>query len=121
MSQSTTLREALLRYVHVFTVQSAFTALANAHGKIEERLARLLLMAQDRVADELLLTHESLALMLGVRRPGVTVALQHFESEGLIATGRGTIIIKNRDGLEESANGLYGVPESEFERLFPVV
>jgi CRP-like cAMP-binding protein len=120
MSQSEPLREALLCYAHVFSVQASYTALANAHGKIEERLARWLLMAQDRIAqDELLLTHEFLALMLGVRRAGVTVALQHFESSGLIATGRGNIVIKDRDGLEESANGLYGAPEAEFERLFP--
>ena len=57
--------------------------------------------------------------MLGVRRAGVTVALQHFEMAGLIATGRGNIVIKDRDGLEESANGLYGAPEAEYERLFP--
>jgi CRP-like cAMP-binding protein len=120
MSQSEPLREALLRYAHVFTVQAAYTALANAHGKIEERLARWLLMAQDRIAsDELLLTHEFLALMLGVRRAGVTVALQHFETRGLITTARGSIVIKDRDGLEEGANGLYGAPEAEFERLFP--
>jgi hypothetical protein len=57
--------------------------------------------------------------MLGVRRAGVTVGLQHFESSGLIATGRGSIVIKDRDALEESANGLYGAPEAEYERLFP--
>jgi CRP-like cAMP-binding protein len=119
MDQLPALRDALLRYVHVFSVQSAYTALANAHGKIEERLARWLLMAQDRIAGKhLLLTHEFLALMLGVRRAGVTVALQHFESRALIATSRGEIIITDRDGLEESANGLYGTPEAESERLF---
>ena len=120
MNQSESLRRALLRYAHVFTVQASYTALANAHGKIDERLARWLLMAQDRIAsDELLLTHEFLALMLGVRRAGVTVALQHFETRGLITTARGSIVIKDRDGLEEGANGLYGAPEAEFERLFP--
>src|SRR5262245_24487185 len=120
MSQSPALREALLSYVHVFAVQAAYTALANAHGKIEERLVRWLLMAQDRIAqDELLLPHEFLALMLGVRRAGVTVALQHFETRGLIATARGSIVIQDRDGLEESANGLYGAPEAELERLLP--
>jgi CRP-like cAMP-binding protein len=113
MEQSEPLREALLRYAHVFMVQASWTALANAHGKIEERLARWLLMAQDRIAsDELLLTHE-------LRRAGVTVALQHFETKGLITTARGCLVIKDRDGLEEGANGLYGAPEAEFERLFP--
>jgi hypothetical protein len=80
MSQSAALQDTLLRFAHVFTVQSGYTA----NGKIEERLARWLLMAQDRIAnDELLLTHEFLSLMLGVRRAGVTAALQHFEGSGL--------------------------------------
>ena len=73
-------------------MQSGYTALANAHGKVEERLARWLLMAQDRIASkELILTHEFLALMLGVRRAGVTVALQHFEVKGLITAARGSM------------------------------
>jgi hypothetical protein len=50
----------------------------------------------------------------------VTVALQHFENGGLIVTHRGSVTIKDRDGLEESANGLYGAPEAEYERLFPL-
>ena len=92
MSQSPTLSDALLRFAHFFSVQSGYTALANAHGKVEERLARWLLMAQDRIASkELILTHEFLALMLGVRRAGVTVALQHFEVKGLITAARGSM------------------------------
>jgi len=76
-------------------------------------------MSRDRVDDdEMLLTHEFIALMLGVRRAGVTGALQALESKGLIDTARGSITMKDRDGLEESANGLYGPPEAEFERLF---
>lgn len=109
-----------LRYLHVFLVQVSFTALANAHGKIEERLARWLLMSQDRVGEgELRLTHEFLALMLGVRRAGVTVALKQFERKGLIAAARGAISIRDRNGLEETAHGLYGMPEAEYEKLFP--
>jgi Crp-like helix-turn-helix domain len=120
MSQSPTLPDALLRFAHVFAVQAGYTALANSHGKVEERLARWLLMAQHRIAShQLILTHEFLALMLGVRRAGVTVALQHFEGKGLITTARGSITIPDRDGLEEGANGLYGAPEAEYERLFP--
>jgi hypothetical protein len=118
MAESASLVKALLKFVHVFGVQSAYTALANAHGKIEERLARWLLMAQDRIGeDELILTHEFLSLMLGVRRAGVTVALQHFESTGLISTSRGSITIKDRDGLEESANGLYGMSAAYAEAV----
>ena len=119
LEQSTTLLRSLLRFAHVFGVQAAYTALANAEGKIEERLARWLLMAQDRIeADELVMTHEFLALMLGVRRAGVTTALQQLQSKGIVETMRGAIIVKDRDGLQECANGLYGIPEAEYERLF---
>lgn len=76
-------------------------------------------MAQDRLeTDELVLTHEFLSLMLGVRRAGVSAALQVYEAQGLIRTARGAVTILDRDGLEEAANGLYGQPESELERLF---
>jgi CRP-like cAMP-binding protein len=119
MDQSASLLRCFLRFAHVFSVQAGYTALANAHGKIEERLARWLLMTQDRIeADELVLTHEFMALMLGVRRAGVTVALQHFEAKGVVETSRGAVTVRDRDGLEECANGLYGAPEAEFERLF---
>src|SRR5262249_4175929 len=120
MEQSSSLSAFLLRYAHVFSIQVEHTALANAQGKIEERLSRWLLMAHDRIdGDKLLLTHELLAVMLGVRRAGVTTALHELESKGLISTARGSLTVLDRDGLEESANGLYGVPEAEFDRLFP--
>jgi CRP-like cAMP-binding protein len=119
MERSETLRAVLFNYAHVYEVQASYTALANAKGSLEEKLARWLLMAQDRVAaDELDLTHEFLSLMLGVRRAGVTVALQHFVERGLITARRATIVIEDRDGLQEAAHGLYGVPEAECERLF---
>jgi CRP-like cAMP-binding protein len=122
MDKSPSLLRTLLRYAHVFNVQSSYSALANAQGKLEERLARWLLMAQDRLdSEEMLLTHEFLAVMLGVRRAGVSVALQHFEDKGLISTGRGSVTILDRDGLLESANGLYGQPEAEAERLFSAI
>jgi CRP-like cAMP-binding protein len=120
MEQSPTLSRTLLLFAHTFLVQASYTALANAKATLEERLARWLLMAQDRIhTKELVLTHEFLALMLGVRRAGVSVALQHYETQGLIATGRGSVTIEDRDGLEEAANGFYGPPEAEYERLFP--
>jgi CRP-like cAMP-binding protein len=66
----------------VFAVQTGYTALANARGNIEERLARWLLMTHDRMdGDKLGLTHEFISLMLGVRRAGVTGALQGFEAK----------------------------------------
>jgi CRP-like cAMP-binding protein len=120
MDQSSSMARCFQRFAHVFAVQASYTALANAQGTIEERLARWLLMAQDRLGSDVLeLTHEFLALMLGVRRAGVTTALQHFEAKAAIHTARGAVTIMDRGTLEECAAGLYGQPEAEFERLFP--
>ena len=105
---SRTLHLSLLRYAHAFLNQTTRTAVANGRSKIEERLARWLLMAHDRVrSPELPLTHEFLAMMLAVRRPGVTVAIQHLEREGVVARRRGRIVICNREKLEKLANGTY--------------
>ena len=119
MAESGSLAQILLRYAHVFVVQASHSVLANAQGKIEERLARWLLMAHDRMdGNDLYITHEFLAVMLGVRRAGVTTALHQLESRALISMVRGNITIIDREGLEENANGLYGMPEAEFDRLF---
>ena len=81
--QSRTLHRILLAYAHAFLMQTAQTALGNGLSKIEERLARWLLMAADRLgSDELPLTHEFLAIMLGTQRPGVTIALHELERAG---------------------------------------
>ena len=99
-------------------VQTAHTAIANARAHIDERLARWILMAHDRTRDNTLpLTHEFLALMLGVRRAGVTEALQSLKRQKLIDTGRNQIIVRNRKGLEQAAGKSYGVPEKEYRRL----
>ena len=76
-------------------------------------------MAHDRLdVDELKITHEFLAIMLGVRRPGVTVALNLLERNGLIKSHRGVTTIVDRKGLRRASNGAYGVPEAEFDQLF---
>jgi CRP-like cAMP-binding protein len=91
--------------------QTTQTVLANGRSKIEDRLARWLLMAHDRVdSDEIPLTHEFLAIMLGVRRSGVTVALQELERKGLIAHRRSVITMVDREALEHSTNGTYSPP-----------
>lgn len=111
IAASVPLHHVLLRYVHSFMTQTTQTALANGRSKIEERLARWLLMAHDRVdGDQILLTHEFLAVMLGVRRSGVTVALQELERKGMIAHRRSVITIIDRKGLEHSSNGTYSAP-----------
>ncbi len=108
---SVSLHQVMLRYAHTFLVQTSQTALANGRSKIEERLARWLLMAADRVEGELALTHEFLAIMLGVRRSGVTTALQELERSALIAHRRGFVTILDREGLEEQSNGTYTPPK----------
>ena len=112
MGRSTTLVRSLLLYAHAFLRQVTQTALSNGRSKLDERLARWLLMAHDRVdSDELMLTHDFLATMLGVRRPGVTVALHLLERQGLIRVHRGIISLIDRKGLEELSNGAY-TPEA---------
>ena len=92
--------------------QTANTALSNGTATLEERLARWLLMASDRLpGDEIPLTHEFLSLMLGVRRAGVTVALHYLENRGLINLARKQIVITDRSGLQAAANGTYHSPE----------
>lgn len=119
MEQSRSLHRAFLLYGHAFVSQATCTAMANARNKLEERLARWLLMAHDRIdGNRLTLTHEFLSLMLGVRRPGVTVAINLLSKVGLIQASRGMITITDRKGLERITNGAYGAPEAEFDRLF---
>jgi CRP-like cAMP-binding protein len=111
IDQSNELHRQLLHFVHAFLTQTTRTALANGRSKIEERLARWLLMACDRAdGDDLRLTHEFLSIMLGVRRSGVTTALQELERRGLITYKRGIITIVDRKGLEISSNGTYLTP-----------
>jgi CRP-like cAMP-binding protein len=119
LDKSRTLQKCCLLYAHAFAIQMSYTAIANGSKKIEERLARWILMARDRAdSDELELTHEFLSMMLGVRRAGVTVALHLLVKAGLIQARRGIITIIDREGLEKLSNGAYGAPEAEFKRLF---
>jgi CRP-like cAMP-binding protein len=85
---------------------------------MDRRLARWLLMAHDRIGDDTMsLTHEFLSLMLGVRRPGVTDALDALRKQGLISYARGKITILDRKGMERTAGEAYGIPEAEYRRL----
>jgi CRP-like cAMP-binding protein len=118
LSESETLRMLLLRYARALWIQTAYTALANAQTRLDARLARWLLMVRDRVdSDSFEITHEFMAFMLAVRRPGVTVALHELEGKGLIKSLRGVVIIRDRAGLMELADGTYTLPELEYERL----
>ena len=118
IGRSPGLGAVLLRFVQSFLVQIAQTAFANAAYTIEIRLARWLLMCHDRGQDdELGVTHEFLAMMLGVRRPGVTLATQTLEGNLLIRASRGRIVVLDRPGLEALAGESYGIAEAEYLRL----
>lgn len=117
IDRSKTLQSSLLRFAHSFLVQTTHTVVANGCARLEERLARWLLMAHDRHDDDRLpLTHEFLSLMLGVRRAGVTIALNELASRRLIAARRGQITVIDRKGLEAVANSFYGTPEDALRR-----
>jgi CRP-like cAMP-binding protein len=119
IAKSSDLHGSFLRFAHTLMIQMAYTALANGRYTIEERLARWLLMAVDRADDRTIhLTHDFLALMLGSRRAGVTTALSEFQKRGIVSLKRGSITIEKRGTLEEVANGSYGIPETEYRRLF---
>lgn len=99
-------------------MQVASTALADGRYNVEQRTARWLLMAQDRLrCDELLLTHEFLALMLGVRRSSVTNALHVVEGTGAIRATRSLVTVRDRDALQRLAGASYGLSEQEYRRV----
>ena len=118
MQKSASLHHSMLTCVQAFAAQASHTALANGRGSLEQRLARWLLMAHDRMENHRLrLTHELLSIMLGVQRPTVSIALHKMQAEGAIKTQRSAITIRNRALLKKTARGFYGVPEAEQERL----
>lgn len=118
LKRSGSLVAMLNRFMQVFMTQSSEAVVANARGHIDERLARWLLMAQDRLdTRELSLTHSTLAFMLGVRRAGVTDAIHILEGDHLVRATRGSIIIRDRQGLIAKAGPYYGLAEAEYERL----
>lgn len=114
-----TLQKLLHRYMHTLIVVGSQTAACNSLHRIEARLCRWLLMSSDGVdSEELSLTQEFLAMMLGVRRPGVSEAASRLQSNGLIAYKRGQIQIVDRKSLEASACECYSKVKAEYDRLF---
>lgn len=113
------LQKLILRYTNATLVMVAQSAACNRLHHIAERLARWLLMCRDRiVSDELPLTHEFLAMMLGIRRAGVTETALTLQAEGLIRYKRGLITITDGPGLEEFACECYGIVRAEFDSMF---
>jgi CRP-like cAMP-binding protein len=117
MRASETFMSLVMRYEQYKAVQFAYTALSNGSYTIPERLARWILVVQDRMGERIRITHDYLAMMLAVRRSGVTEAIQRLEAEQLIKATRGTIAVRDREGLIARAHGSYGVPEAMYERL----
>ncbi len=109
----------LLRYTQALITQMAQTAVCNRHHTVEQQLCRWLLLSLDRLdSDELTMTQELIANMLGVRREGVTEAAGKLQRAGLIRYSRGRITVLDRPGLEREVCECYKVVKKEFDRLF---
>jgi CRP-like cAMP-binding protein len=116
--QAGPLRKILFNYQAAFVFQISQSVACNGTHVLEERCCRWLLMTHDRVdGDVIELTHEFLAAMLGVRRPGVTETLRALKLKGLIAYGRGKITVLDRVGLEAGSCECYQVVRDEYGRL----
>ena len=112
----------LLRYTQALITQMAQTAVCNRHHSVDQQLCRWLLLSLDRLAsNELSMTQELIASMLGVRREGVTEAAGKLQDVGLIQYHRGKITVLDRPGLEARACECYAVVKTEFDRLLPYV
>lgn len=111
----------LLRYTQALITQMAQTAVCNRHHSLDQQLCRWLLLSMDRLqGNELIMTQELIANMLGVRREGVTEAALRLQKAGLISYARGHIQILNRPGLEQRTCECYAVVKQEYDRLLPV-
>lgn len=112
------LQNLLLRYIQALMTQTAQTAVCNRHHSIEQQLCRWLLLTLDRLpSNELTITQELIAGMLGVRREGITEAAGKLQKAGLISYRRGHITVLDRQGLESSTCECYQVVKQEFQRL----
>ena len=114
------MQELMLRYTQALLTQMAQTAVCNRHHSVDQQLCRWLLLSLDRLpSEELKMTQELIANMLGVRREGVTEAAGQLQSAGLIRYSRGHITVLDRARLEERVCECYAVVKREFDRLLP--
>jgi CRP-like cAMP-binding protein len=110
----------LLRYTQALITQMAQTAVCNRHHSLDQQLCRWLLLSLDRLQDnELVMTQELIANMLGVRREGVTEGAVKLQQAGLIRYARGRITVLDREGLERRSCECYAVVKNEYNRLLP--
>src|ERR1044072_3359715 len=111
-------QQLLLRYTQALITQISQTAVCNRLHSVEQQLCRWLLLSHDRLnTDELVMTQELIAVMLGVRREGVTVAAGHLQDDGAISYVRGRIQILDRQKLEQTVCECYRVVKDEVDRL----
>jgi CRP-like cAMP-binding protein len=116
------LQHLLLRYTQALLTQMAQTAVCNRHHTVDQQLCRWLLLSLDRLtSNELTMTQELIANMLGVRREGVTEAAGKLQSAGLIHYSRGHITVIDRPRLETRSCECYRVVKTEFDRLLPYI
>jgi len=114
------IQRLLLRYTQALLTQMAQTAVCNRHHSVDQQLCRWLLLSLDRLpSNELTMTQELIANMLGVRREGVTEAAGKLQRAGLIHYSRGKITVTDRPGLEARVCECYQVVKTEFDRLLP--
>jgi CRP-like cAMP-binding protein len=114
------LQHLLLRYTQALITQMAQTAVCNRHHTVEQQLCRWLLLSLDRLpSNQLSMTQELIANMLGVRREGVTEAAGKLQAEGLIHYSRGKITVLDRTKLEARVCECYAVVKHEYDRLLP--
>jgi CRP-like cAMP-binding protein len=114
------MQRLLLRYTQALLTQMAQTAVCNRHHTLDQQFCRWLLLSLDRLsANELVMTQELIANMLGVRREGVTEAAGNVQRAGLIKYNRGHITVLDRAGLEARTCECYAVVKKEFDRLLP--
>ncbi len=113
--------QLMLRYTQALITQMSQTAVCNRHHSLDQQLCRWLLLSLDRLqGDELVMTQELIANMLGVRREGVTEGAMKLQHAGLIQYARGHIKVLNRAGLEKRTCECYSVVKREYDRLLPV-
>ena len=113
-------RGLLLRYTQVLLTQISFTAVCNRHHSLQQQLCRWLLLTLDRLpSDQITMTQEQVAGMLGVRRESITEAAGYLQRAGLISYRRGHITVINRTGIESHVCECYGVLKKELSRLLP--
>ena len=110
----------LLRYTQALITQMSQTAVCNRHHSLDQQLCRWLLLSLDRLnSDDLVMTQELIANMLGVRREGVTEGALKLQKAKLISYARGHITVLDRPGLEERSCECYAVVKKEYDRLLP--